>query len=255
MRYVVIEGAGSPAEINLKDRDIVNMAVARYCKAPVILVGDIDRGGVFASFVGTLELLEPSEKALVKTFIVNKFRGDISLLTPGLEWLEKRTEIPVAGVVPYYKDIHIPEEDSVSLERRRSMSAVTDYFLDIAVIGLPHISNFDDFDPLEQEAGVRLRYVEQGDALGEPDLVILPGTKSTMADLAYLRSQGLAQEILTCSNRGIPVIGICGGYQNAGPADIGPEGCREHHIRYGGPGSSPYNHRVPAGKVHLSSQR
>ena len=221
---VVIEGAGSPAEINLKDRDIVNMAVARYCKAPVILVGDIDRGGVFASFVGTLELLEPSEKALVKTFIVNKFRGDISLLTPGLEWLEKRTEIPVAGVVPYYKDIHIPEEDSVSLERRRSMSAVTDYFLDIAVIGLPHISNFDDFDPLEQEAGVRLRYVEQGDALGEPDLVILPGTKSTMADLAYLRSQGLAQEILTCSNRGIPVIGICGGYQMLGQRILDPKG-------------------------------
>jgi len=219
---VLIEGAGSPAEVNLKDRDIVNMRVALHCRAPVILAADIDRGGVFASLVGTLELLEPEERSLIKAFVINKFRGDLSLLEPGLRWLEERTKIPVAGVIPYYHDIHIAEEDSVSLERRRAMKQKCDYVLDVAVIGLPHISNFDDFDPLEQEEGVRLRYVEPGDQLEEPDLIILPGTKSTMNDLAYLKSVGLAGRIMDHSRRGKPVIGICGGYQMLGGKLLDP---------------------------------
>ena len=220
---VVIEGAGSPAEVNLKARDIVNMRVALYCDAPVLLVADIDRGGVFASVVGTLELLEPEERALIKAIVINKFRGDISLLTSGLTWLEERTGVPVAGVLPYYTDIRIPEEDSVALEKRRSMKDKTDYAIDVAVIALPHISNFDDFDPVEQEAGVRLRYVEEDDALGTPDLIILPGTKTTMAALEYLKRRGLDREVVTAAQQGTPVIGVCGGYQILGQTLLDPE--------------------------------
>lgn len=220
---VLIEGAGSPAEINLKDRDIVNMRVALYCGAPVALVADIDLGGVFASLVGTLNLLEPREQAQIKTFVINKFRGDLSLLTPGLKWLEQRTGIPVAGVIPYDHEIRIAEEDSVSLQRRRAMKSKGDYVLDIAVIALGHISNFDDFDPLEQEEKVRLRYVEATDELGEPDLIILPGTKSTMADLALLKQRGLAELITVRAAGGTPVIGICGGYQMLGQRIYDPE--------------------------------
>ena len=219
---VVIEGAGSPAEVNLKERDLVNMRVAIYGEAPVLLVADIDRGGIFAFLVGTLELLEPAEKASIKAFIVNKFRGDISLLQPGLDWLEKRTGVPVAGVVPYYHDIHIAEEDSVSLEKRRAMKNREDYDLDIAVIALPHISNFDDFDPFERDPGVRLRYVEADDILGEPNLIILPGTKSTVADLYYLKEKGRDKEIVDRAQAGTPIIGICGGYQMLGKEIIDP---------------------------------
>jgi adenosylcobyric acid synthase len=213
---VVIEGAGSPAEINLKDRDLVNMKVALFCKSPVLLAADIERGGIFASLVGTMELLEPAERALVKAFVINKFRGDISLLSPGLDWLEKRTGVPVAGVIPYFHDIYIAEEDSMTLEKRRAMRNRSDFDLDIAVIGLPHIANFDDFDPLDREPGVRLRYVEVDDDLGDPDLIILPGTKSTVADLGYLRTTGRDQEIIGHISRGTPIIGICGGYQMLG---------------------------------------
>jgi adenosylcobyric acid synthase len=225
LRYdaVVIEGAGSPVEVNLKDRDMVNMRVALHCQAPVLLVADIDRGGIFASLVGTLELLEPQERALIRAFVINKFRGDLSLLMPGIEWLEERTGVRVAGIIPYYHDIQVAEEDSVSLERRREMKARDDWVLDIAVIGLPHIANFDDFDPLGQEDNVRLRYVEPNDELGEPDLIILPGTKSTMADLAYLKSKGLAKEIVDQVLGGTPIIGICGGYQMLGEVILDPE--------------------------------
>jgi adenosylcobyric acid synthase len=221
---VIIEGAGSPAEINLKDRDLVNMKVALYCNAPVLLAADIDRGGIFASLVGTMELLEPAERTLVKAFIVNKFRGDVSLLTPGLNWLETRTGVPVAGVIPYFHDIHIAEEDSMTLERRQAMKTQTDFDLDVAVIALPHIANFDDFDPLERERRVRLRYVEVRDDLGEPDLIVLPGTKSTVADLAYLRTTGRDQEIIRQVSLGTPIIGICGGYQMLGSTIHDPDG-------------------------------
>ena len=236
---VVMEGAGSPAEVNLKDRDIVNMRVARYCQAPVLLVADIDRGGVFASVVGTMELLEPDERALVKAVVINKFRGDLSLLTPGLEWLEDRIGIPVAGVVPYYRDIHIAEEDSVSLERRRQTESKDDYLLDIAVIGLPHIANFDDFDPLEREEGVRLRYVQDGDSLGDPDLIILPGTKTTMSDLDWLKDRGLESAIVARRNTGTPVVGICGGYQMLGERISDPDGVESRQAEAVGLGLLP----------------
>ena len=220
---LVIEGAGSPAEVNLRDKDLVNMAVARRCHAPVLLVADIDRGGVFASIVGTLELLEPEERALIKAVVINKFRGDLSLLIPGLTSLSERTGIPVAGVVPYYHDIHIAEEDSVPLEWRMGTKGKESCLLDTAVIHLPHMSNFDDFDPLEQENGVRLRYIEPKDTLGHPDLVILPGTKSTIADLEYIKRNGIADEIVAFARNGVPVIGICGGYQMLGEFILDPQ--------------------------------
>ena len=221
---VVIEGAGSPAEINLKQNEIVNMRVALYSGAPVLLAGDIDRGGVFASLVGTMEILDQRERDAISAFIINKFRGDVSLLEPGLVWLEERTGKPVLGVVPYYRDIEIAEEDSVSLERREQMKSKTNYVIDIAVMGLPHISNFDDFDPLSHEPGVRLRYVEGRDSLGDPDLIILPGTKTTVADLWWLRERGFASEIQRQANTGTPVIGICGGYQMMGRRILDPHG-------------------------------
>ncbi len=215
---VVIEGAGSPAEINLKATEIVNMRVARYANSPVLLCGDIDRGGVFAALVGTLELLEPAERATIRGFIINKFRGDAALLADGLTMLEERTGVPVAGVVRHFRHIHLPEEDSVALEmpppsaRPEGCPPV----LDIAVAQLPHIANFDDFDPLAREPGVSLRYVSAAADLGQPDLVILPGSKTTMPDLAWLKNQGLARAIRQRHQAGAAVIGICGGYQMLG---------------------------------------
>lgn len=210
---VVIEGAGSPAEINLKDREIVNMRIAKMADAPVLLIGDIDRGGVFASLVGTLELLAEDERDRVKGLIINKFRGDLNLLKPGLEFLVKRTGKPVLGVVPYFRDIRIAQEDSVYLDEREESPATGD--LDIAVIRLPHISNYDDFDPLEEE-GCRVRYIARRGDLGKPHLIILPGTKSTVNDLNYLWQSGLAEAILQQAGAGTPIVGICGGYQMLG---------------------------------------
>lgn len=211
---VVIEGAGSPAEVNLKKREIVNMRVARQFGVPVVLVGDIDRGGVFASLIGTLTLLTPRERSLVQGLVINKFRGDLKLLQPGLEFLEKRTGKPVLGVIPYFRGITIAQEDSVYLEERRQKpSSPTD--LKIAVIRLPHISNYDDFDPLEA-AGGTIHYVATPAELDNSDLIILPGTKSTVADLAFLRQQGLDRAILSQAQTGTPIIGICGGYQMLG---------------------------------------
>ncbi|MGH9340978.1 MAG: cobyric acid synthase [Acidobacteriota bacterium] len=249
---VVIEGAGSPAEVNLKDKDLVNMKVASYCQAPVLLVGDIDRGGVFASLIGTLELLDAHERDLIQGFLINKFRGDISLLEPGLEWLEERTGIPVAGVIPYFKDIYIAEEDSMSLERRNGMSRKTTFLLDIAVIALRHISNFDDFDPLAQEESVRLRYVESADDLGNPDLIILPGSKSTIADLNHLHNSGMAAEILTLTGSGTPVIGICGGFQMLGDSIYDPEQVESRQQTCAGLGLLPLSTTFGADKsTHL----
>jgi len=216
---VVIEGAGSPAEINLKAREIVNMRVAKMVRAPVFLVGDIDRGGVFASLVGTLELLEEDERNHIKGFIINKFRGDLKLLQPGLEFLEKRTSKPVLGVVPYFRDIRIAQEDSVYLEERVENLPSDD--LDIAIIRLPHISNYDDFDPLEESC--RVRYVAHPGELGTPHLIILPGTKSTISDLQYLRRSGLAEEVIRQAKEGTPVVGICGGYQMLGRSILDPQ--------------------------------
>ena len=218
---VVVEGAGSPAEINLKKNEIVNMRVARYANAPVLLCGDIDRGGIFAFLVGTLELLEPEERELIKGFIINKFRGDPSLLTDGITWLEERTGIPVAGLVHYYRDIHIPEEDSVALDD--APAAPSQVVLDVAVIQLPHISNFDDFDPLARHPGVELRYVDSPAQLGRPDLVIIPGTKTTIPDLAWMNERGLSQAVKELHAGGAAVIGVCGGYQMLGTKVSDPE--------------------------------
>ncbi len=217
---VIIEGAGSPAEINLKEREIVNMRIARMARAPVLLAGDIDRGGVFAALVGTLELLDESERNHIKGFIINKFRGDLRLLQPGLELLEKRTSKPVLGVVPYFRDITIAQEDSVYLEERQENPLSAG--LDIAIIRLPHISNYDDFDPLEEE-GCHVRYVGHPSQLGTPHLIILPGTKSTTSDLFYLWQSGLAESILRQAREGRPVVGICGGYQMLGKSLHDPE--------------------------------
>ena len=219
---IVIEGAGSPAEINLKQHDIVNMRVALHANAPVLLVGDIDRGGVFAQLVGTMALLDPEERALVKGHVINKFRGDLSLLTPGLDFLEERTGVPVAGVIPHFSDIHIPEEDSLGLTPQPGRD--DEPAVDVAVMRLPHIANFDDFDPLRHEPAVRVRYVGRPDELGSPDLVIIPGSKTTVVDLDWLRAQGLAERIRALRESGTPVIGICAGYQMLGARLLDPDG-------------------------------
>ena len=218
---VVIEGAGSPAEINLRAHDIVNMTMARHAKAPVILVGDIDKGGVFAWFVGTLELLTKEERRMVKGFIINKFRGDKRLLKPAIDFLEKKTGIKVLGVIPYFHEIKIPEEDSVPIDERRysqGESLSRKKQIAIAVIKLPHLSNFTDFDALEKEPDVHLRYCASAKDLGTPDVIILPGTKSTVSDLEYLKKSGLAEKIILGlkKNPRLRVIGICGGYQMLG---------------------------------------
>ncbi len=222
---VLIEGAGSPAEINLKAGDIVNMRIAALADAPVLLVGDIDRGGVFASLLGTLELLEPDERARVRGLIINKFRGDIGLLKPGLAMIGDRTGVPVVGVIPHLPALGLAEEDSVALDRRPT-PATDDRpaVLDIAVIRLGQISNFDDFDPLAAEPRVRVRFVDTPGALGTPDLLILPGTKSTIADLARLRRDGLDRAIVALARGGTPTIGICGGFQMLGETIADPFG-------------------------------
>ena len=225
VRYqlVVIEGAGSPAEINLRQTDIVNMAVALHADVPVLLVGDIDRGGVFASIVGTLVLLESEERRLIKGLVINKFRGDVHLLQPGLDMLEERTGVPVLGVIPCLHQLHIAEEDSVALEGAPSTAGLAGT-LDIAVIRLPRISNFDDYDALALEPGVQLRYVGTARELGRPAAVILPGTKHTLSDLGWLRSQGLHRRITDLAWQGTAVVGICGGYQMLGRTITDPLG-------------------------------
>jgi adenosylcobyric acid synthase len=220
---VLIEGAGSPAEVNLKDRDLANMWLARAVEAPVLLVGDIDRGGVLAAFVGTLALLEPAERALVRGLIVNKFRGDAALLAPALDFLRQRTGRPVLGVLPYLRDLRLPEEDSTALDAQRAARPVADQ-LDIAVVRLPRIANFDDFDALAAEPDVCLRFIARAADLGAPDLLILPGSKSTVADLTWLRAQGLAERVVAHAHAGGWLLGICGGLQMLGTTIDDPLG-------------------------------
>ena len=216
---IVIEGAGSPAEINLKSDDIVNMGMAKMAKAPVLLVGDIDRGGVFAQLIGTVMLLEEDEKEMVKGLIINKFRGDKTILDPGVEMLEERSGIPVVGVAPY---LNIQVEDEDSLTERFETKRTVD-LIDIAVIRVPRISNFTDFNPLESIQGVSLRYVKNVSEFGTPDMIILPGTKNTMGDLKWIRESGLEACILKASASGTPVWGICGGYQMLGEVLCDPD--------------------------------
>lgn len=221
-QLVIIEGAGSPAEINLKERDLVNMFVARLVNAPVLLAGDIDRGGVFASFVGTMELLEPEERALVRGFVVNNFRGDRALLEPGLDFLSRRTGVPVVGVIPHIPNLQIAEEDSLALQWR-TRKAPAPNTVDIAVVSFPRISNYDDFQPLEHLPGVSLRFVTTPDEVCDADLLILPGSKSTISDLAWLRGTGFEELIRARASSGQPVMGMCGGCQMLGQAIEDPE--------------------------------
>lgn len=218
---VVIEGAGSPVEINLKEKEIVNMTVAKLAGAPVLLVGDIDKGGVFASLVGTLQLFDDDERRYVKGLIINRFRGDLKFFGDGVKMLEERSGKPVLGVIPYFRDIRIAQEDSVYLDDRPDSAATGD--LDITVIHLPHISNYDDFDPLEDD-GCRVRFVTRRLEIGSPHLIILPGTKSTVNDLQYLNHSGLIQHIMQKVKEGVPVLGICGGYQMLGRKIFDPLG-------------------------------
>lgn len=222
---IVIEGAGSPAEINLKNDDIVNMGMAKMAKAPVLLVGDIDRGGVFAQLIGTVDLLEPSERDMVKGLIINKFRGDKTILDPGVKMLEERSHIPVVGVAPYM-NIQVEDEDSLTERFDRKQSAG---LIDIAVIRVPRISNFTDFNPFESVEGVSLRYVQHVSELKNPDMIILPGTKNTMEDLLWMRENGLEAAVLKAVAAGCIVFGICGGYQMLGDTLSDP-----YHVEAGG---------------------
>ncbi len=245
---VVIEGAGSPVELNLREQEIVNMSVARYAGAPVLLVGDIDRGGIFAQLLGTLWLLEPAERRLVQGLVINKFRGDPALFVDGVRMLEERGEVPVLGVVPWIRDLDLPEEDAVALE---SGAAVRNAggALEIAVIHLPRISNFDDFDPLRREPGVRLRSVRTRGELGSPHVVILPGSKSTLADLVWLREEGLAEAIERLAAQGRGVVGVCGGYQMLGRHLQDRDGVESAHRDLPGLGLLPIETTFDPAKV------
>ncbi|WP_142417488.1 cobyric acid synthase [Citrobacter braakii] len=215
---LVLEGAGSPAEINLRDRDIVNMGMAEMAQCPVVLVADIDRGGVFASIYGTLALLHDHERARVKGVIINKFRGDVALLYSGIEQIEALTGVPVLGVMPWL-DVDLEDEDGVALQKGKYLR--TDKRdIDIAVVQIPHISNFTDFNALAAQPDVRVRYVRQPEELAGADLVILPGSKNTLGDLVWLRESGMAHGVVQLHRNNVPVVGICGGYQMLGETII-----------------------------------
>ena len=220
---IVMEGAGSIAEINLKGRDLVNMSMARHAKADVILVGDIDRGGVFASVYGSIALQSPEDRKLIKGIIINKFRGDMRLFEEGRKMLEDLCGVPVLGVIPYYKDIHIEEEDSVALAQKSF--EMQQGKVNVAVIMLQHLSNYTDFDALEQDPRIHLFYTNNVDDIHKADIIILPGTKSTLHDLYELRRNGCAQAIIQAHRNGASVLGICGGYQL-----MGVEVCDPNHV-------------------------
>ncbi|NMD98139.1 cobyric acid synthase [Selenomonas bovis] len=217
---IVIEGAGSPAEINLKEDDIVNMRVAKYLQAPVLLIADIDRGGSLAALVGTLELLDEEELALVKGLVINKFRGDVTLMTPAVDFLEQKTGKPVLGIVPYLEHLGIDDEDSVSLEEKEHEAERQKQTkeLRLAVVETPKISNFTDFDALADEPDAEVLYVRDAEELlaAAPDVILLPGSKNTTEDLLHVRESGLAQAIRQLVDGGTPLVGICGGYQMLG---------------------------------------
>lgn len=226
--FIVLEGAGSPVEMNLKAWDMANMRMAQFADAPVVLVADIERGGVFASVVGTLDLLDPPERERVAGVIINKFRGDVSLFEEGKRWLQSRTGVPVWGVLPFLPNLDIEEEDSLGLPRSRG--ARTERIEDearvtVALVRLPHVANFMDADPLFRDPRVEAFWVEQPDTLGSPDAIVIPGTKNTMEDLVWLHASGWAHRIQSAYESGTAVLGICGGYQMLGQAVRDP-----HHV-------------------------
>jgi adenosylcobyric acid synthase len=243
---LICEGAGSPAEINLKHRDLANMRIASYLESPTILIADIDRGGVFAHIVGTLELLEPEERALIKGIVINKFRGQRSILQPGIDWLEARTGIPVIGVIPWINEA-FPAEDSLSLLERPAVKTQAE--ITVAVIRLPRISNFTDFDSLEAEPSVNVKYLNPNDDLGYPDAVILPGTKTTIADLLVLQQTGMAEAIVNYAAAGGTVMGICGGFQIMGQMLADPEGLEGQEGRFNGLGLLPLRTVITQQKI------
>ncbi len=248
---LVCEGAGSPAEINLKHRDLANMRVAKYLNAPTLLVVDIDRGGAFAHVVGTLELLDPDERALIKGIVINKFRGQRSLLQSGIDWLQERTGIPVIGVIPWL-DQSFPAEDSLSLFDRPTHVGSGE--INISVLRLPRISNFTDFDPLEAEPSIHLRYISPKPPLGHPDALIIPGSKTTIADLIILHKTGMTEEIQNYVAAGGTVLGICGGFQMLGKILADPEGIEGQEGRYKGIGLLPLKTVIAGQKVARQRQ-
>ena len=227
---IIIEGAGSPAEINLKANDIVNMRVAKYLNAPVILVADIDRGGCLASIVGTLELLDDDERDLVKGLVINKFRGDVNLFLPAAEFLKTKTQKPVLGIIPYIEKLGIDDEDSVSLDDKIS----SDGEISIAVVRLGKLSNFTDFDSLAGEADVNLFYATSPDELDAADVIILPGSKNTSEDLIALRVNNFAEKILKRAQDGAAIVGICGGFQMLGEKIFDPLQTESNHVELDG---------------------
>jgi adenosylcobyric acid synthase len=234
---IVMEGAGSPAEINLLDVDIVNMAMARHAKAPVLLVGDIDKGGVFASLYGTVKLLG-RDSSRIKAYIINKFRGDPAILAPGLDMIRERTGKPVIGVLPYLRDMGLPEEDGLALERRGTAGGrlSVDGTVRVTVVRLQSISNFTDFDPFGLEPDVELQYSDRAQDIENADIVILPGSKNTVSDLLRLRERGIVESIRRACGRGVQVIGICGGYQMLGRSISDPHGVESGHRKVEGIG-------------------
>ncbi len=237
---IIIEGAGSPAEINLKKTELVNMFIAEQAEAPVLLVGDIDRGGVFAWMKGTYDLLNENEQNRIIGFIINKFRGDIELLKPGIEQFKKIVDKPILGVVPYLKDMVIDEEDSIPQESY-SAEKNAQGILNIAVIKLPRISNFTDLSPLAHDPSISIRYVHHPSQMGNPDLIILPGSKSTIRDMKFLNEQLLTHEILKCHQDGSMILGICGGFQMLGKTITDPENLESCEKKVGGLGLFNFN--------------
>ena len=241
---LLVEGAGSPAEINLRENDIANMGYAEAVDCPVILVADIDRGGVFAHLVGTLALLSKSEQARVKGFIINRFRGDIKLLESGLDWLEERTGKPVLGVLPYLHDLALDAEDAVALDNK-----VTEAKVNVFVPLLPHMSNHTDFDPLRLQPNINLQYIKMGESLQGADLIILPGSKNVTSDLTFLKQQGWQQEIDQHLRYGGKVMGICGGYQMLGKKIFDPEHIESHVEQVSGLGLLDFTTTLTANKT------
>lgn len=249
VRYnpIVMEGAGSIAEINLRDTDLVNMPMARYAGADVILVGDIDRGGVFASVYGSVMLQKPEDRSRIKGIIINKFRGDLRLFEQGKKMLEDLCHIPVLGVIPYFGDIHIDEEDSVDLQNKHFQA--TQGKVNVAVVLLRHLSNFTDFNTLERDERVHLYYTNNTDELEKADIILLPGTKSTLSDLYELRRNGVAQAIQRAGRRGATVFGICGGYQMMGQEVCDPDGVEGSITRLPGLGLLPVTTTITGEKI------